>query len=74
MGLLMAQLKLETNGFMKKDLNNRVIELNYVELLDINGGAVGGPVPVISNNKNVQAGYEIGYRVGRALVMQLQIL
>lgn len=38
--------------------------LSKFELVNTNGGE---SVPVVSDNKVVQAGYEVGYRVGRAI-------
>jgi hypothetical protein len=39
-------------------------DLTNVELLEINGGAV---VPHVSNDSAVQSGYNLGYRIGRAV-------
>lgn len=41
--------------------------LSKEELINVNGGEVGGPVPVVSSNGTVQGGYEVGYRIGRAI-------
>nr|WP_299031665.1 hypothetical protein [uncultured Tenacibaculum sp.] len=38
--------------------------LTYIELIEINGG---NTVPVVSDDSAVQAGYEVGYRIGRAV-------
>ena len=45
-------------------------ELTQIELMTINGGQVP---PHVSENSDVQSGYNFGYRVGRAIASKINM-
>lgn len=46
-------------------------ELNYIEILEINGGATHPPI--VSNDANVQGGYSVGWHLGHAIGNTVQM-